>query len=199
MCRPGQARLRITSLGLLLPCRSDDRILVFAGLIAHEIPVRQRYAIVLFRRQVGWGLCDVVADAQRIVYLLPEDRWLGHLRLGTQHARIATFLTVLAVGEQQVVAGSGQRHVCQPAFVAMVAATVFLGLREVQGVGIHGSDLAVEGAQRAVDLVVDGFRAVQQFQRLDRVRADRGVMREARQDAGVRSYRDGNRVDFRQP
>ena len=197
--RPGKTGLGIVRFGFFQPGRANDHILVFAGVIAHKVPFRQGDLLIGPFRQVRWGCRDIVMDAQRVMHFLPEHRRLGFSRFGAQYARVAPFLSGLAIGEQQIPASSGERHVGESSFIAMVAAPVFLDLCKVQGIRIHGSDLIVEGTQCAKHFVIDGFRRIQQFQGLDGIRFAGRIMRESWQNAGIGAHRHGDRVDCRQP
>ena len=227
--RPWQESLAFQRLKRCVPGVTDHRILEIAGMLAHEISAWQWRANRMQAGNAIFGSIipgntisrkngirtilnfdDIVQIARFIrsgndiehgvIHFLPEIRRFGHLFTLTHGTRITAFHIRFAIGEQRLMAGAGQRHVCETTLVGMQAATIFLALRQIQSVRIDAFHVVnIHGAQGAEHFIIDDFRIFQRFQGLQWIPADERVMGKSRQNIRIHAHRNRHRGGIRQP
>ena len=227
--RPWQESLAFQRLKRCVPGVTDHRILEIAGMLAHEISAwqwrtnRMQAGNAIFgsiipgntiSRKNGirtiLNFHDIAQIARFIhsgndiehgvIHFLPEIRRFGHLFTLTHGTRITAFHIRFAIGEQRLMAGAGQRHVCETTLVGMQAAAIFLALRQIQSVRIDAFHIVnIHGAQSAEHFIIDDFRIFQRFQGLQWIPADERVMGESRQNIRIHAHRNRHRGRIRQP
>ena len=224
IARPWQESLAFQRLKRRVPSIADHCILEIAGMLAHEISVWQWranrmqagnaiFGKIISRKIYTRGVLNfrnIVQIARFIrlgndiehgvIHFLPEIRRFGHLSALTHGTRITAFHIRFAIGEQRLMTGAGQRHVCETTLVGMQPAAIFLALRQIQSIRIDAFHVVdIHGAQGAEHFIVDDFRIFQGFQGLQRIPADERVMGESRQNIRIHAHRNRHRGGIRQP